>query len=80
MYVNINSPSRDLYNRVRGGFVIKGLTLSEWCRSQEIKPQNALSCLVGTWNGPKALTLRKRLILAAGLKLESDSDSHEGAA
>jgi hypothetical protein len=74
MYVNANSPSRDLYNRVRGGFVTNGLTLSEWCKSQKVNPQNALACLVGTWNGPKALILRKKLIEAAGLELEMESD------
>jgi len=61
------APSRKLYNAVRGGFVSKGTTLSKFCKSIQVNPQNALTCLIGSWNGPKAQKLRAQLIEASGI-------------
>lgn len=67
MNVNAFPPSRDLYNRVRAGFITQDTTLQAWCRENDILRQNALNCLVGVWNGPKAKALRARLIKAANI-------------
>lgn len=67
MNVNNQIPGRELYNQVRGGFVAKGSSLSKWCRSNGIKPQNAIHCLMGTWDGPKGQALRLELINESGI-------------
>ncbi|MDO6525787.1 hypothetical protein Q4519_08825 [Motilimonas sp. 1_MG-2023] len=67
MNVNTLQPSRELYNQVRAAFILKGSSLSSWCGSNDIKQQNAMSCLVGTWNGPKGKALREKLIMASGI-------------
>ncbi len=60
-------PSRGLYNKVRGGFIAQGISLSKWCEMNDLNTQNAHSCLIGTWNGPKAKKLRHRLVDASGI-------------
>jgi len=65
MNINGFAPGPDLYNRVRGGFVAQGTTLSEWCRNRKTSPTNARSALVGAWNGPKGTALREELIEAS---------------
>ncbi len=67
MNINNVAPGRELYNQVRGGFVTQGTSLGRWCRENDIKAQNALNCLVGGWNGPKAKALRVKLIEAANI-------------
>tara|TARA_R110002033_G_scaffold17587_1_gene47666 strand:- start:12297 stop:12530 length:234 start_codon:yes stop_codon:yes gene_type:complete len=67
MNVNLSSPSRELYNQVRAGFIFQGSSLSAWCRSNDIKQPNAMHCLMGTWNGPKGQALREQLIQASGI-------------
>lgn len=67
MNLNDFPPGKELYLKVRGGFVMNGSTLTQWCRSNNIQPQNARSCLAGAWDGPKGRELRKKLIIAAGL-------------
>lgn len=67
MNINDVTPGRELYNQVRGGFVTQGSSLGRWCREHDIHLNNALNCLVGVWNGPKAKTLRARLIEAANI-------------
>ena len=60
-----NPPSIQLYNLVRAGFVAQGMTMGGWCKSVEVNPTNARACLVGAWDGPKALKLRTQLIDAS---------------
>lgn len=57
---------------VRAGFVQQGSTLGAWCRENNVWPSNARTSLYGSWDGPKAHALRKRLIDAAGLDIELD--------
>ena len=68
--MNINSikPNRDFYNLVRAGFTAQGSSLTKWCKNEDINAQTAISCLVGTWDGPKARKLRARLVEAAGVE------------
>ena len=67
MNVNNHTPSRDLYNQVRAGFIGQGSSLTKWCRNNGIKPQNAIHCLMGTWDGPKGKALRAELISESGI-------------
>lgn len=67
MTVNQLTPSRDLYNRVRAGFVMQGSSLTAWCNKHDVKPQNVLHCLVGSWNGPKSQALREQIAIDAGI-------------
>jgi hypothetical protein len=64
---NQPSPSIDLYNQVRGAFVMQGSTITTWCRKNGHSPVNAKSALVGVWNGPKGKALRNELIEASGI-------------
>ncbi len=73
------TPSRQLYNQVRGAFVSKGTSLNKWCKANQINPQNALTCLVGSWDGPKAKELRQQIVEASGLSITQDN-GHQGAA
>lgn len=61
------TPSRGLYNQVRAGFIMKGSSLSKWCSENGFKHQNALHCLVGSWNGPKAKSLRNKMVCESGI-------------
>lgn len=67
MTLNELTPSRDLYNRVRAGFVSQGSSLSAWCKNQGVKHQNAIHCLTGSWNGPKSQALRVQMMIDAGI-------------
>lgn len=67
MNVNKIIPSRDLYNQVRAAFILDNSSLGSWCKDNQVKPQNVMACLVGTWNGPKGKELRSRLIAASSL-------------
>lgn len=79
-------PSRALYNKVRGGFIAQGISLSKWCNSNNLNVQNAHSCLIGTWNGPKAKELRAELVIASGISkpflvdIDSEEDRQQGVA
>lgn len=74
-------PSRSLYNKVRGGFIAQGFSLSKWCDTNGFNVQNAQSCLIGTWNGPKAKELRARLVRASGISepflIDNDTDKRD---
>jgi len=68
----IFTPSRDLYNRVRAGFVMQGISLSSWCNAHGVKQQNVLHCLVGSWDGPKSQELRRKIISDSGISSASN--------
>jgi hypothetical protein len=61
------SPSKQLYLRVRAGFVQQELSLSAWCRQNGIDPTNARHALIGSWDGPKGRKLRARIVKASGI-------------
>lgn len=62
MEINLNQPSLELHNRVKGGFIAQGLSLTAWCKNNGVKPSNIKQCLIGAWDGPKAKELRARVI------------------
>ncbi|EGQ7958165.1 hypothetical protein LFR94_004489 [Vibrio vulnificus] len=68
-YVSVNQidPGKELYNKVKAGFIIKGTTLGAWCRQSGVKQQNVMSCLIGSWDGPKAKMLRAKVIQESGI-------------
>lgn len=66
MKVNEINPGKDLYNRVRSGFVLRETSLTKWCRENHITRSAAIACLIGTWNGPKGRDLRARLVRESG--------------
>ena len=63
-----DAPSLDLHRQVRAGFVSKGTSLKRYCIDHDITPSNARDALIGRWNGPKGIALRKRLIKASGFQ------------
>ncbi|HAS3799053.1 TPA: hypothetical protein I6300_003156, partial [Vibrio cholerae] len=65
--VNQIDPGKELYNKVKAGFIIKGTTLGAWCRQSGVKQQNVMSCLIGSWDGPKAKLLRAKVIHESGI-------------
>lgn len=67
MNVNTLIPSRELYNQVRAAFILNDSSLGTWCTANDVKQQNVMACLVGTWNGPKGKELRNRLVIASSL-------------
>lgn len=71
MNVNQLTPSRTLYNHVRGGFVSKGSSLTAWCKAQGVNYQNATQCLTGSWEGPKSQALRAKMINDSGINQPS---------
>jgi len=61
------TPGAVLYYEVLAGFIRQRSHLNKWCRLHGVLHQNAKSCLIGSWDGPKARELRRRLIAAAGI-------------
>ena len=72
--VNSEQPSKDLYNKVKASFIMKNTTLGAWCREVGLKQQNVMTCLIGSWNGPKAKELRMKVINASGLNGNVNKD------
>jgi len=72
------APSDELYNKVRGGFITQGRTLREFCREHGCTPTNAREALMGSWNGPKARSLRVKMIEHSGIatSLLRESKNH----
>jgi len=63
------APGPDLISAVRAGLTMRHTSLERWCRGQGIQSTSARMALAGSWNGPKARRLRRRLLRAAGLEL-----------
>jgi len=64
----------ELYNHVRAGFTSHGTSFHRWCNENDVSRQNATTALLGGWRGPKATALIKRIIDAAGLDPEEESN------
>lgn len=59
-----------LYVRVRAAFVAEGSTLNGWCRANGTHIQNVREAFFGTWQGPKADALVRRVLEASGVAPE----------
>ncbi len=55
----------------RAAFVSRGTSLSAWCADAGIDRAAARLALLGAWNGPKAQALRRRIVAAAGVAVET---------
>ncbi len=73
MEINGYKPSLELHNLVKAGFVAQGLSLSAWCKSNDVKLSNIKQCLTGSWDGPKAKELRAKVILDSGLSIQDNN-------
>lgn len=51
--------------QVRANFIATGSSLTAWCRQNNIDPARAWRVLDGTFKGPKAGSLRERIIKAS---------------
>lgn len=58
----------EAYNQIRANFILQGGTLGAWCKEEGVIHSNAKACLTGAWTGPKAETLRRKIVAAAGVK------------
>lgn len=59
-----DEPGPELYNAIRGLFLIHGTTIEAEANKQKpkIHPQNARKALLGKWNGCRARAVRQVLI------------------
>lgn len=69
MKVNKINPGKDLYTRVKSGFVLRETSFTKWCQENQVSRTAAIACLMGTWDGPKGRILRARLVSEAGLEI-----------
>ncbi len=60
-------PGNRLLANVRSCLIAKGTSLHRWCHENSVLYPNARQALIGSWNGPKGVALRKQIIKAAGL-------------
>lgn len=58
-------PGKQLLDSVRAGFVAQGTSLNAWCVEHGIRYPNARQALIGSWNGPKGLAMRIRIMRAS---------------
>ena len=66
------SPSQLLLNQVKGAFISRGTTLTEWCNNNGILYQNARQYLLGLRNGKKAREWRGRIVEAARCGIQEE--------
>ena len=57
---------KDVRARVRAGFILRGTTLTEWCRANDLDQGFASNILKGNSRGPRALVLRRRMMTDSG--------------
>ncbi len=67
-----NLVGKPLLDRVRAGFVAQGTSLNAWCTENAVSYPNARQALIGSWNGPKGVAVRQRIVEAA---IGADSDA-----
>ena len=58
---------KERYQSVRAGFILKGTTLTNWCRQNGSHIQNVRDAFFGRWKGPGATELIERVTRAAGV-------------
>jgi hypothetical protein len=57
---------KDVRARVRAGFILKGTTVTEWCRANEVDQGWASNILKGLSRGPRSLRLRRQMMTDSG--------------
>lgn len=68
-------PSKSLYKKVRLAFFEQEDSLNAWCKRNNRHLTNVKEALYGTWDGPTAKALRKRLIEESGLAAKEKAAS-----
>ncbi|KYN89501.1 hypothetical protein ATY35_11145 [Vibrio cidicii] len=66
------------FNCIKGAFIAQGISFSEWCRKNNVTPSNAKAALIGSWDGPKAKSLRTKLIKESGIEIDDGSTGFTG--
>ncbi len=59
----------DVLPEVRAAFILKGTTLTAWCRQNGLKPQWAWNILQGRHLGAVSLSWRRKMIEESGADL-----------
>ncbi len=59
--------SVERYHNVRAGFARQATSLHAWCSDNGVAMPNARAALLGTWTGPKATELVRKIALASGV-------------
>lgn len=54
------------YPKVRAAFIVKGTSFSRWCAENGVSRAWAIAVLNSRQGGPAAISLRSRIIEAAG--------------
>ena len=68
MAYQIKQPTQgDLYATVRAAFMLKGSSLAQWCKANEVMLETARQTLAGLRRGDEAEALRQRIMRAAGV-------------
>ncbi len=62
MVANELTPSDRLLKEVRPALILKGHTLSSFCREHNLARQNLSAALSGQWKGKKAAALVKYVV------------------
>ena len=62
MVANNPTPSDQLLKEVRAALILKGFTLSSFCREHNLTRQNLSAALSGQWTGKKAGALVKHVV------------------
>ena len=63
-------PGTGLLATVRAGFIAQGSSLHKWCVEHQVQYPNARQALIGSWSGPKGISLRNKIVEAA--RVEGD--------
>lgn len=67
MIINDAIPSKELYLKVRAGFVFQGTSLGAWCQQRGLDRTNVRAALIGAWDGPKGRKVRRRAVRDSGI-------------
>lgn len=68
MSYQIKQTEGDLYSTVRAAFMMKGTSLAQWCKDNEVLLETARQTLAGLRRGKDAETLRQRIMRDAGVE------------
>ena len=61
------NPGADLHRLVRAGLLLRGVTLSQWCKEEGESRQYVYQCLTGRRGGQGAMKVLNRLAALAHL-------------
>lgn len=62
-----SEPGTQLMQQVRAGFILQGITYTEWCRREGVDPSIVRQAIYGNWAGPKGRAIKAKVLRAAGI-------------